>query len=112
MHFPLAWVVRPSMSMKDETLELKLTDGDTHLSGEDFDLRTESHFVEIFSTTLTQIRFEQLCSDVFNKTLGPVEYTLNAANLDNDNIHETLKAGGLTHIPKEQEFSQEFFNGK
>lgn len=36
------------MSMKDEMLELKLTDGDTHLSGEDFDLRTESHFVEIF----------------------------------------------------------------
>uniref|UniRef100_A0A0R3WAV4 DUF5726 domain-containing protein n=1 Tax=Taenia asiatica TaxID=60517 RepID=A0A0R3WAV4_TAEAS len=107
MYFPLAWVAGPSMSMKNEALELKLTDGDTHSSGEDFDLRAESHFVEIFRTCA-----EQLCPDVFNKMLGPVEYTLNAAKLDNDNIHARLKAGGLTRVLEKQEFLQDFFNGR
>merc|ERR1712226_457280 len=65
-----------------------------------------------FYTSITRARFEEICSDLFRKTLNPVEKALNDAKMDKTMIHEVVLVGGSTRIPKIQQLLQDFFNGK
>jgi len=67
---------------------------------------------EDFRTTLTRARLEELCSDVFRKTIEPVEKVLLDGKMDKNDIHEIVLVGGSTRIPKVQELLKAFFNGK
>merc|ERR1712107_450375 len=65
-----------------------------------------------FYTSITRARFEELCSDLFKNTLGPVEKALRDAKLDKSSVHDIVLVGGSTRIPKIQKLLQDFFNGK
>merc|ERR1711871_1180863 len=65
-----------------------------------------------FSETLTRARFEELCADLFKKTLGPVQKALDDSGLKKNQIDELLLVGGSTRIPKVQALLKEFFNNK
>merc|ERR1711966_168670 len=58
---------------------------------------------EDFSESLTRARFEELCLDLFKKTLGPVEQVLSDAGLKKDEVDEVVLVGGSTRIPKVQQ---------
>lgn len=65
-----------------------------------------------FKETLTRARFEELCSDLFKKTLKPVEIVLDDAGYKKSEIDEIVLVGGSTRIPKVQQLIKDFFNGK
>jgi len=65
-----------------------------------------------FTETLTRARFEELCSDLFKKTLKPVQQVLDDSSLKKSEIDEILLVGGSTRIPKVQQLIKDFFNGK
>lgn len=65
-----------------------------------------------FSETLTRARFEELNSDLFRKTLKPVEKVMKDAGLSKNEVHEVVLVGGSTRIPKIQQLVKDFFNGK
>jgi len=65
-----------------------------------------------FVTTITRAKFENLCDDLFKKTMKPVEQVLRDSKISKDNIHEIVLVGGSTRIPKIQALLSEYFNGK
>jgi len=65
-----------------------------------------------FSETITRARFEELCGDLFKKTLKPVETVLDDAGMKKAEIDEVVLVGGSTRIPKVQQLIKDFFNGK
>jgi L1 cell adhesion molecule like protein len=65
-----------------------------------------------FYTTITRSCFEDLCADLFRRTLKPVEDALHYAKIDKTEINEIILVGGSTRIPKIQNVLQDFFNGK
>ncbi|XP_071126767.1 heat shock protein 68-like [Mytilus edulis] len=65
-----------------------------------------------FYTKITRARFEDLCQDLFRKTMEPVEKALRDAKLDKGSINEVVLVGGSTRIPKIQKMLSEFMNGK
>jgi len=148
------------LTLDKELFEVKATNGDTHLGGEDFDNRMVDHFREEFKrkykldladnaralrrlrsacetakrnlssatvasiqldtlmegidfqSSLTRAKFEQLCIDLFRKTIEPVKKVLQDAKMDKGQVHDVVLVVGSTRIPKVQELLQEFFNGK
>jgi len=58
---------------------------------------------------ITRAKFEQLCEDLFRKTLSPCEQALNDAAMTPQNIDEVILVGGSTRIPKIQQLVREFF---
>ena len=140
--------------------EVKATNGDTFLGGEDFDNRMVDYCVlefkkkykqdissnpksirrlrtacerakrnlsssltttieveslydgKDFNIQLTRAKFEELCNDLFKKTLDPVENVLRDSKLDKSQINEVVLVGGSTRIPRVQKLLQDFFNGK
>jgi len=65
-----------------------------------------------FSETLTRARFEELCIDLFKKTLTPVSKVMEDSELKKSEIDEVVLVGGSTRIPKVQMLLKDFFNGK
>lgn len=65
-----------------------------------------------FYSKITRARFEELCGELFRKTLEPVEQALRDAKLDKKSIDEVVLVGGSTRIPKIQKLLKEFFHGK
>mgnify|MGYP000942093406 CR=1 FL=1 len=65
-----------------------------------------------FYETLTRARFEELCKDVFKRTITPIDDVLRVAKMDKNDIHEIVLIGGSTRIPKVQEMLSDYFNGK
>ncbi|CAN8014060.1 unnamed protein product [Ixodes persulcatus] len=65
-----------------------------------------------FYTTMTRARFEELNSDLFRSTIGPLERCLSDAKLGKQDVNEIVMVGGSTRIPKIQRLIQDFFNGK
>jgi heat shock protein 5 len=55
---------------------------------------------EDFSESLTRDHFEELCLDLFKKTLGSVEQVLDDAGLKKNEVGEVVLVGGSTRIPK------------
>jgi len=59
--------------------------------------------------TITRAKFESLCMDLFERTLGPCEQALKDAKLTPSQIDEVILVGGSTRIPKVQELVRNFF---
>lgn len=65
-----------------------------------------------FYTSISRARFEELCADLFQRTLAPVENVLKDAKMTKSEIDEIVLVGGSTRIPKVQKLVSDFFNGK
>lgn len=55
-----------------------------------------------FEETITRARFEELCNDLFKKTLVPVQTVLDDAGFKKSDVDEIVLVGGSTRIPKVQ----------
>lgn len=149
------------LEIGDGVFEVKSTNGDTHLGGDNFDQRLIDFLADEFNRTegidlrkdamalqrlreasekakielsqmlqtdvnlpfitatqdgpkhlninITRAKFESLCGDLFEKTLGPVERALQDAKMTPANIDEIILVGGSTRIPKIQELVRNFF---
>jgi len=149
------------LEIGDGVFEVKSTNGDTHLGGDNFDqklidfladefkiqegidlredpmalqrlreaaekakmelsgtLQTDVNLPFITATqegpkhlnvNITRSKFESLCSDLFEKTLKPVEEAINDAKTTPNEIDEIILVGGSTRIPKIQEMVKNFF---
>ena len=53
-----------------------------------------------FDETLTRARLEELCADLFKKTMTPVQTVLDDSGLKKSEIDEVVLVGGSTRIPK------------
>merc|ERR1712147_466728 len=65
-----------------------------------------------FQETVTRAKLEELCQDLFKKTLKPVQQVLEDAGMKKSEIDEIVLVGGSTRIPKVQQLLKDFFNGK
>ena len=149
------------LELGDGVFEVKSTNGDTHLGGDDFDQRiinwlvsefkkaegvdlskdpmalqrlkeaAEKAKMELSSTaqteinlpfitatdagpkhlniTLTRAKFEQLCDDLFTRTIEPCRTALKDAGLKIDEIDEVVLVGGMTRVPKVQQIVKDIF---
>ncbi|MDX6570353.1 MAG: molecular chaperone DnaK, partial [Gaiellales bacterium] len=64
------------------------------------------------NTTLTRATFEQLASDLIERTRAPVTQALSDAGLSADDIDEVILVGGSTRIPAVQELVRRMTGGK
>jgi molecular chaperone DnaK len=64
------------------------------------------------SMKLTRGRFEQMCEDIFQRSVGPVKQALQDAGLMPNKIDEVVLVGGSTRIPRVQQIVKDLFNGK
>lgn len=149
------------LEIGEGVFEVKSTNGDTHLGGDNFDQRLIDYIADEFmkqegvdlrkdpmalqrlreaaekakcelsqmlqtdinlpfitatadgpkhlNMTITRAKFESLCMDLFEKTLGPVEQALRDAKVTPAQIDEVILVGGSTRIPKIQELVRNFF---
>jgi len=65
-----------------------------------------------FNISLSRAKFEELCSDLFRKTMDPVERVLRDAKVAKNEVHDVVLVGGSTRIPRIQEMLSQYFNGK
>jgi len=59
---------------------------------------------------LTRSRFEQMCEDIFQRSVGPCKQALQDAGITPDKIDEVVLVGGSTRIPRIQAIVQQLFN--
>jgi molecular chaperone DnaK len=59
---------------------------------------------------LTRSRFEQMCEDLFQRSVGPCKQAMSDANVTPDKIDEVVLVGGSTRIPRIQAIVKELFN--
>ena len=149
------------LEIGDGVFEVKSTNGDTHLGGDDFDQKIIDWIVDEFvkqegvdlskdpmalqrlkeaaekakcelssvaqtdinlpfitatntgpkhlNMTLTRAKFEQLCEDLFNRTIEPCRTALKDAKLSASDINEVVLVGGSTRTPRVQEIVKEIF---
>ncbi len=149
------------LEIGDGVFEVKATNGDTHLGGDDFDQRIIDWIVSEFkkqegvdlskdpmalqrlkeaaekakcelstvtqtdinlpfitatdtgpkhlNMTLTRAKFEQLCEDLFQRTIEPCRIALKDAGLTAADIDEVVLVGGATRMPKVQQIVRELF---
>ena len=149
------------LEIGEGVFEVKATNGDTHLGGDDFDQRIMNWLVDEFrrqegvdlgkdamavqrlkeaaekakcelstvmqtdinlpfitatdsgpkhmQITLTRSKFEQLCDDLFERTIGPCEAALRDSGLSTSQIDEVVLVGGSTRMPKVQELVRKLF---
>ncbi len=140
------------LEIGDGVFEVKATNGDTHLGGDDWDNRVMDWILDEFkkdsgidlrkqpdalqrikeeaekakialsssqvydinlpfvtadasgpkhiSTKLTRAKMEQLCDELFERTIAPVKSCLNDAGLSADKIDELVLVGGMTRMPR------------
>ena len=148
------------LTVDEGIFEVKATNGDSHLGGEDIDNRMVKHFMQEFqrkykkdisdnaraikrlkvasekakrnlsssastsieldslydgidfTSNLTRARLDELCSDIYKKTIDSVEKALIDSGLSKSDINEVVLVGGSTRIPKVQQLLSDFFNGK
>lgn len=65
-----------------------------------------------FNSTITRAKFENICEEIFKRTMAPVEQVLRDSKFSKADIHEIVLVGGSTRIPKIQQLLSDFFNGK
>lgn len=65
-----------------------------------------------FNISLSRARYEELCGDIFRRTLEAVEKALRDAKVAKSDVDEIVLVGGSTRIPKVQSLLQDYFNGK
>jgi molecular chaperone DnaK len=152
------------LEVGEGVVEVKSTNGDTHLGGDDIDKRVMDWIVEEFrkdqgidlskdrmalqrlkeaaekakmelstvleteinlpfitadasgpkhlSLKLTRARFEQMCEDIFQRSVGPVKQALQDAGVRPEQINEVVLVGGSTRIPRVQQIVKNLFSGK
>jgi molecular chaperone DnaK len=152
------------LEVGEGVVEVKSTNGDTHLGGDDIDKRVMDWIVDEFrkdqgidlskdrmalqrlkeaaekakmelstvletdinlpfitadasgpkhlNMKLTRARFEQMCEDIFQRSVGPVKQALQDAGIGPDKINEVVLVGGSTRIPRIQDIVKHLFNGK
>jgi molecular chaperone DnaK len=140
------------LEIGDGVFEVKATNGDTHLGGDDWDNRIMDWIIDEFrkeqgmdlrkqpdalqrikeeaekakialssaqtyeinlpfitadasgpkhiSMKLTRAKMEQLCDDLFERTVGPVKACLKDAGLEASKIDELVLVGGMTRMPR------------
>jgi molecular chaperone DnaK len=150
------------LEIGDGVFEVKATNGDTHLGGDDWDNRIMDWILDEFkkeqgmdlrkqpdalqrikeeaekakialsssqqyeinlpfitadasgpkhiSTKLSRSKMEQLCDDLFERTVGPVKACLKDAGMAADKIDELVLVGGMTRMPKVVETAQTLVN--
>jgi len=150
------------LEIGDGVFEVKATNGDTHLGGDDWDgrimdwildefkrehgmdlrkqpdamqrIKEESEKAKIalssaqqyeinlpfitadasgpkhISLKLTRARMEQLCDDLFERTVGPVKNCLKDAQITTDKIDELVLVGGMTRMPRVVETAHALVN--
>jgi heat shock 70kDa protein 1/2/6/8 len=65
-----------------------------------------------FNAAISRAKLEELCADIFRKTMVPVDQVLRDAKMDKSHIHDVVLVGGSTRIPKIQQLLTDYFNGK
>ena len=152
------------LEVGEGVVEVKSTNGDTHLGGDDIDKRVMDWIVDEFkkdqgidlskdrmalqrlkeaaekakmelstvleteinlpfvtadasgpkhlAMKLTRARFEQLCEDIFQRSVGPVKQALKDAGIGPEKIDEVVLVGGSTRIPRIQQIVKDLFKGK
>jgi molecular chaperone DnaK len=150
------------LEIGDGVFEVKATNGDTHLGGDDWDNRIIDWVLEEFrrdhgmdlrkqpdalqrikeeaekakialsssqqyeinlpfitadssgpkhiSLKLTRAKMEQLCDELFERTMGPVKACLKDADVTSDKIDELVLVGGMTRMPRVVETAQSLVN--
>src|SRR5688500_5196804 len=150
------------LEIGDGVFEVKATNGDTHLGGDDWDNRIMDWILDEFkkeqgmdlrkqpdalqrikeeaekakialsssqqydinlpfitadasgpkhiSTKLTRAKMEQLCDDLFERTVGPVKACLKDAGVAVDDIDELVLVGGMTRMPRVVQTAQTLVN--
>ena len=150
------------LEIGDGVFEVKATNGDTHLGGDDWDNRIMDWILDEFkkdqgidlrkqpdalqrikeeaekakialssaqqydinlpfvtadasgpkhiSTKLTRARMEQLCDDLFERTVLPVKNCLRDADLSAAKIDELVLVGGMTRMPRVVETAHAMVN--
>jgi len=150
------------LEIGDGVFEVKATNGDTHLGGDDWDGRIMDWILDEFkrehgidlrkqpdalqrikeeaerakialSSTqvyeinlpfitadasgpkhinmkLTRAKMEQLCDDLFERTVGPVKACLKDAGITADEIDELVLVGGMTRMPRVVETARSLVN--
>ncbi|OGL82277.1 molecular chaperone DnaK, partial [Candidatus Uhrbacteria bacterium RIFCSPLOWO2_01_FULL_47_17] len=152
------------LDISADTVEVKSTNGDTHLGGDDFDrviiewilaefkkqegvdlakdplalqrikdaaerakielstsqqteinqpfITSDANGPKHLVITLTRAKLEELCYDLVQKTIGPVQAALKDAGLSKSDIQEIVMVGGMTRMPLVQKVVEEFFGKK
>ncbi len=150
------------LEIGDGVFEVKATNGDTHLGGDDWDNRIMDWILDEFkkehgmdlrkqpdalqrikeeaekakialsssqvyeinlpfitadasgpkhiSAKLSRAKMEQLCDDLFERTIGPVKNCLKDANLATEKIDELVLVGGMTRMPRVVETAKSLVN--
>jgi molecular chaperone DnaK len=62
------------------------------------------------SMKLTRAKMEQLCDDLFERTITPVKNCLRDAGMTTDKINELVLVGGMTRMPKVVDTARELVN--
>ena len=65
-----------------------------------------------YNTTISRAKFEEMCADLFRKTIEPVERVIIDGKLDKSKINEIVLVGGSSRIPKIRQMLSDFFGGK
>ena len=152
------------LEVGEGVVEVKSTNGDTHLGGDDIDKRVIDWIVDEFrkdqgidlskdrmalqrlkeaaekakmelstvleteislpfitadasgpkhlNMKLTRARFEQMCEDIFQRSVAPVKQALQDAGVGPEKIDEVVLVGGSTRIPRIQQIVRDLFQGK
>jgi molecular chaperone DnaK len=58
---------------------------------------------------LTRAKFEQICDDLFQRSMAPLKQALADAGLKPSDIDEVVLVGGSTRVPKVQQLVKEYF---
>jgi molecular chaperone DnaK len=150
------------LEIGDGVFEVKATNGDTHLGGDDWDNRIIDWILDEFkreqgmdlrkqpdalqrikeeaekakialsssqqyeinlpfitadasgpkhiSKTLTRAKMEQLCDELFERTIGPVKACLKDADIAAEKIDELVLVGGMTRMPRVVETAHTLVN--
>src|SRR3989449_4634374 len=150
------------LEIGDGVFEVKATNGDTHLGGDDWDGRIMDWILDEFkkehgmdlrkqpdalqrikeeaekgkialsssqvyeinlpfitadasgpkhiTMKLTRAKMEQLCDDLFERTITPVKNCLHDAGMSPDKIDELVLVGGMTRMPKVVETAHSLVN--
>jgi L1 cell adhesion molecule like protein len=62
-----------------------------------------------FHISITRARFEDLCGELFRKTMAPVERVLKDSKIAKDKVDDVVLVGGSTRIPRVQKLLTDFF---
>jgi molecular chaperone DnaK len=152
------------LEVGEGVVEVKSTNGDTHLGGDDIDQRLIDWIVDDFKKSdgidlskdrmakqrlkeaaekakmelstvmeteinlpfitadatgpkhlvkkLTRAHFDQMCEDIFQRSVEPVKKALQDAGVGPEKIDEVVLVGGSTRIPRVQQIVKNLFGGK